>query len=263
MTHLEDELLHGQGSRVAKAAHEARHRGVARLGLGHVHEDLEAALLMSDAGVAATETLISELRRKAKETRAETPAQLKDLLVDGLSTLLAPLQKPLTLGAQTPTVIMVAGVNGAGKTTSIGKLTHRLADEGATVLLAAAALLPVPTLDPLSTLDAPPPLEGMPVELPVATPEEASVPEDPPPIPEEEPPPSHASPRPLLLPSSWPGLAVVRQLSVSSGTPSLSLSRSVTSGASVPSLFTGKDCRSVSPASTASSIPSPSESVSR
>jgi len=101
-------------------------------------EDLEAALLMADAGVAATETLITELRRKAKETQAETPVQLKALLVDGLSKLLAPLQKPLTLGAHTPTVIMVAGVNGAGKTTSIGKLTHRLADEGATVLLAAA-----------------------------------------------------------------------------------------------------------------------------
>jgi len=101
-------------------------------------EDLEAALLMADAGVAATETLIAELRRKAKESHAETPAQLKALLIDGLSHLLASLEKPLTLGAQTPTVIMVAGVNGAGKTTSIGKLTHRLADGGATVLLAAA-----------------------------------------------------------------------------------------------------------------------------
>ena len=101
-------------------------------------EDLEAALLMADAGVAATETLIAALRRQAKDTQAETPTQLKALLVDGLTQLLLPLQKPLTLGAQTPTVIMVAGVNGAGKTTSIGKLTHRLADEGATVLLAAA-----------------------------------------------------------------------------------------------------------------------------
>lgn len=101
-------------------------------------EDLESALLMADAGVAATQTLIADLRRKAKDTKAETPAQLKALLVDGLTQLLAPLEKPLMLGPQLPTVIMVAGVNGAGKTTSIGKLTHRLADEGATVLLAAA-----------------------------------------------------------------------------------------------------------------------------
>jgi fused signal recognition particle receptor len=101
-------------------------------------EDLESALLMADAGVAATETLITNLRRKAKESKAETPAQLKALLVDGLTQLLTPLEKSLSLGPQVPTVIMVAGVNGAGKTTSIGKLTHRLADEGATVLLAAA-----------------------------------------------------------------------------------------------------------------------------
>jgi len=101
-------------------------------------EDLESALLMADAGVAATETLIADLRRKAKETKAETPVQLKALLIEGLTQLLLPLEKSLTLGQQRPTVIMVAGVNGAGKTTSIGKLTHRLADQGATVLLAAA-----------------------------------------------------------------------------------------------------------------------------
>ncbi|MEI6661863.1 MAG: signal recognition particle-docking protein FtsY [Comamonadaceae bacterium] len=101
-------------------------------------EDLESALLMADAGVAATEFLIQSLRQKAKESKAENPAQLKELLVDCLSDLLAPLEKPLSIGAQQPTVIMVTGVNGAGKTTSIGKLTHRLADSGATVLLAAA-----------------------------------------------------------------------------------------------------------------------------
>ncbi len=101
-------------------------------------EDLESALLMADAGVSATEHLIKDLRRQAKETKAETPEQLKRLLVEGLSTLLLPLEKPLLLGLELPTVIMVAGVNGAGKTTSIGKLTHRLADGGATVLLAAA-----------------------------------------------------------------------------------------------------------------------------
>jgi fused signal recognition particle receptor len=101
-------------------------------------ENLESALLMADAGVSATEHLIKDLRRQAKETKEETPEQLKRLLVEGLSTLLLPLEKPLRLGLELPTVIMVAGVNGAGKTTSIGKLTHRLADGGATVLLAAA-----------------------------------------------------------------------------------------------------------------------------
>jgi len=101
-------------------------------------EDLESALLMADTGVSATDFLIRELRRKAKETQAQAPQELKALLVDALAALLAPLERPLVIGATAPTVIMVAGVNGAGKTTSIGKLTHHLADGGASVLLAAA-----------------------------------------------------------------------------------------------------------------------------
>lgn len=63
---------------------------------------------------------------------------MKGLLADAITDLLAPLQKPLVIGEHKPTVIMVAGVNGAGKTTSIGKLTRHLADSGASVLLAAA-----------------------------------------------------------------------------------------------------------------------------
>ena len=101
-------------------------------------EDLESALLMADAGVSATTHLISELRRLAKDHKAETPEQLKALLVDALARLLQPLERSLVIGPEQPTVMMVAGVNGAGKTTTIGKLTHRLADQGATVLLAAA-----------------------------------------------------------------------------------------------------------------------------
>ena len=101
-------------------------------------EDLESALLMADAGVSATTYLITELRRLAKDSKAETPEQLKVLLVDALARLLQTLERSLIIGPEQPTVMMVAGVNGAGKTTSIGKLTHRLADQGATVLLAAA-----------------------------------------------------------------------------------------------------------------------------
>jgi fused signal recognition particle receptor len=63
---------------------------------------------------------------------------LKNILIATLSDLLAPLQKPLVIGQHTPTVIMVAGVNGAGKTTSIGKLTRHLSASHAKVLLAAA-----------------------------------------------------------------------------------------------------------------------------
>jgi len=103
-----------------------------------LYEDLESALLMADAGVAATGYLIADLRKKAKAGGVTHPVALKNLLIASLSDLLAPLQKPLVIGQQQPTVIMVAGVNGAGKTTSIGKLTRHLADSGTAVLLAAA-----------------------------------------------------------------------------------------------------------------------------
>lgn len=103
-----------------------------------LYEELEAALLMADAGVKATEFLLNDLRRRVKEHKATDPAAVKALLVDALAELLAPLEKPLTVGEHQPTVIMVVGVNGAGKTTSIGKLTRHLADAGQKVLLAAA-----------------------------------------------------------------------------------------------------------------------------
>jgi fused signal recognition particle receptor len=103
-----------------------------------LYEELEAALLMADAGVQATEWLLQEVKRKVAATGATRPVQVQNILADVLAQLLQPLQKPLVIGAHTPTVIMVAGVNGAGKTTSIGKLTHHLASEGASVLLAAA-----------------------------------------------------------------------------------------------------------------------------
>jgi fused signal recognition particle receptor len=103
-----------------------------------LYEQLEEALLMADAGVNATQFLLDDLKQRVKENKTTEPAAVKALLIDALAELLAPLEKPLTIGAHQPTVIMVAGVNGAGKTTSIGKLTHHLSNDGASVLLAAA-----------------------------------------------------------------------------------------------------------------------------
>ena len=103
-----------------------------------LYEELEEALLMADTGVKATQWLLNDLKRRVKETKATDPAAVKDLLTQGLTELLQPLEKALVIGQHQPTVIMVAGVNGAGKTTSIGKLTKHLANEGASVLLAAA-----------------------------------------------------------------------------------------------------------------------------
>jgi fused signal recognition particle receptor len=103
-----------------------------------LYEELESALLMSDAGVAATEYLLVDLKRRVKDSKTTDPAAVKALLADAFAALLLPLQKPLVVGQYKPTVMMIAGVNGAGKTTSIGKLTKHLADSGASVLLAAA-----------------------------------------------------------------------------------------------------------------------------
>jgi len=103
-----------------------------------LYEELEAALLMADTGVKATEFLLEDLKRRVKEAKATDPAAVRHLLVDALTELLQPLQRQLVIGEQSPMVMMVVGVNGAGKTTSIGKLTRHLADAQANVLLAAA-----------------------------------------------------------------------------------------------------------------------------
>ena len=104
----------------------------------HLYEELEAALLMADTGVKATQYLLDEVKRRVLASGATRPVQVKNILADSLTQLLRPLEKALVIGEFRPTVIMVAGVNGAGKTTSIGKLTKHLANEGVSVLLAAA-----------------------------------------------------------------------------------------------------------------------------
>ena len=103
-----------------------------------LYEELESALLLADAGVSATEHLLADLKRRVKDSKATEPAAVRALLVQALTELLLPLERTLDIGAHTPTVIMVTGVNGAGKTTSIGKLTRHLAEADCKVLLAAA-----------------------------------------------------------------------------------------------------------------------------
>ena len=106
-----------------------------------LYEDLESALLLADTGVSATQYLLDDLKRRVKEAKATEPAAVKALLADAIAELLLPLQRPLAIGkgdVAGPTVIMVTGVNGAGKTTSIGKLTRHLAEADCKVLLAAA-----------------------------------------------------------------------------------------------------------------------------
>ena len=100
-------------------------------------EELETALLAADVGVGASQTLLDELRQRARREGYTDASQLKSALSEAMVGLLAPLARPLVVESHRPFVIMLAGVNGAGKTTTIGKLAARFRAEGRSVLLAA------------------------------------------------------------------------------------------------------------------------------
>src|SRR5207253_224408 len=100
-------------------------------------EDLQTALLQADCGVAATDWLLESLREKARRERIEDAEALKRALTDSVTELLRPLERSLDVSRARPFTIMIAGVNGSGKTTSIGKLAKWLQSQGKSVLLAA------------------------------------------------------------------------------------------------------------------------------
>ena len=101
------------------------------------YEELETVLLTSDVGVPATEFLIENLRSRARREGYTDASELREALAALLMDLLRPLAQPLDVGTKKPFVIMLAGVNGSGKTTSIGKLAHYYVAQGKKVLLAA------------------------------------------------------------------------------------------------------------------------------
>ncbi len=102
-----------------------------------LYEELEAILLTSDTGADATYLLLDNLRKQVKRDDLTDAAQLKDALQEILIEMLAPLAQPLDTTTKKPFVIMIAGVNGVGKTTSIGKLAAYFKSQGKSVLLAA------------------------------------------------------------------------------------------------------------------------------
>jgi fused signal recognition particle receptor len=103
----------------------------------NLFEELETALIMADAGVEAAEALLTALRARVKKERIEDAGKVRDALRQILADHLRPLERPFQLDRAKPLVIMIAGVNGAGKTTSIGKLANTFQRQGASVLLAA------------------------------------------------------------------------------------------------------------------------------
>jgi fused signal recognition particle receptor len=102
-----------------------------------LYEELETALLTSDAGYEATTAVLEELRTVVRKQRLASGEQAREALRRILADLLRPLERPMDIDRAEPLVMMIAGVNGAGKTTSIGKLAHHLQREGKSILLAA------------------------------------------------------------------------------------------------------------------------------
>ncbi|MEZ5570560.1 MAG: signal recognition particle-docking protein FtsY [Halioglobus sp.] len=100
-------------------------------------EELESRLLMADVGVDATLEIIQRLTQRVSRKELTRPEALHNALREELLTLLRPCEAPLELGGHQPFVILMVGVNGVGKTTTIGKLARRYMDEGRSVMLAA------------------------------------------------------------------------------------------------------------------------------
>lgn len=112
-------------------------------------EELEEILIGSDIGVLTTQELIKELRKQVKENRISKPEEVKDSLKNHISNIMSEISHPLCFAQQGTTVFLVVGVNGVGKTTTIGKLAYRFKSQGKRVLLAAGDTFRAAAIDQL------------------------------------------------------------------------------------------------------------------
>ena len=103
-----------------------------------VLEELEYALITADIGARTTAEILERIRQRIERHQVGDIAEIKNLIREHLLEILQATERPVPPVTEPPGVIMVVGVNGAGKTTSIGKLTRRLQSEGKSVLLCAA-----------------------------------------------------------------------------------------------------------------------------
>ncbi len=103
-----------------------------------VLDELEFALITADIGARTTAEILERIRQQVERHQLADSAQLKTAIKEHLLEILEANDRPVPVVAEPPAVILVVGVNGAGKTTSIGKLTRRLQSEGKSVLLCAA-----------------------------------------------------------------------------------------------------------------------------
>ena len=99
-------------------------------------EELEEVLIMSDVGVETTEEILDTLKDEVKKNRIQDPQEIKELLIENVSEILVTKDNSMKINTK-PSIIIVVGVNGVGKTTSIGKMAHYYKSMGKKVLLAA------------------------------------------------------------------------------------------------------------------------------
>jgi fused signal recognition particle receptor len=112
-------------------------------------DDLEAVLLAADVGVKTTARLMEEIRAGIKAKAIQSPEDLRPFLADKIGALLTTGSEPQVEGTQGPHVIIIVGVNGVGKTTTIGKLGHYYHEQGKKVLLAAGDTFRAAAIDQL------------------------------------------------------------------------------------------------------------------
>ena len=115
-------------------------------------DELEDVLIQADFGVEASEKIVAEVKTRAKKTGAETEAQLKSILSELITEQLTRDDRELNLSSgQLPYVVLVVGVNGVGKTTTIGKLAKYLSEAGSKVVIAAADTFRAAAVEQIAT----------------------------------------------------------------------------------------------------------------
>lgn len=114
-----------------------------------LYEEIEDALILADVGVAAAQEIMTRVRSKVKELRIDDPSQLKPLFKEEVLRIVGTESVPVVLPSEPPAVIMMVGVNGTGKTTTIGKLACYWRGQGKKVLIAAADTFRAAAIDQL------------------------------------------------------------------------------------------------------------------
>ena len=112
-----------------------------------LYEELEEALIMADIGVDTSVSIIEQLRERVKEQKIKEPEKVKDVLVEVITDILQADKTEFELSS--PSVVIMIGVNGVGKTTTIGKLANNFKKEGKSVMLAAADTFRAAAIDQL------------------------------------------------------------------------------------------------------------------